>query len=203
MFDTIILLTGAAEHPVLAPALQAHNPQLTILAVETLADIVAVEPRLLLRARLVAFATDVLVAPGILDQVGYGAYGFHPGPPHYPGWRPAHFAVHDQAADFGATAYVLIEKVDAGPIVGVELFRVPPRITIAGLEELAYAELARLFWRLAQPLATQIEPLPQLPVRWSGKKSSRRAFAARFGIPLDIPEDEFDRRVADLARRSS
>jgi methionyl-tRNA formyltransferase len=200
VFDTIILLTGAAEHPVLAPALQAHNPQLTILAVETLADIEAVESQLLRRARLVAFVTDVVVAPGILDQVGYGAYGFHPGPPHYPGWRPAHFAVHDRAAEFGATAHVLIERVDAGPIVGVELFNVPPRITAAGLEELAYAELARLFWRLAQPLATQIEPLSTLPIRWSGPKCSRRTFAARFGIPLNIPEDEFDRRVVEIAR---
>jgi methionyl-tRNA formyltransferase len=201
VFDTIILLTGPQEHPVLAPVLQGQNSQLNILAVETLADIEALERRPLRRTRLVAFATDVVVAPDILHQFGYGAYGFHPGPPHFPGWRPAHFAVLDQATEFGATAHVLIEKVDAGPIVGVDLFPVPPRTTICGLEELAYARLAKLFWRLAGPLATQIEPLPELPIRWSGTKSSRRTFAARFSIPFDLPADEFDRRVADIARR--
>jgi methionyl-tRNA formyltransferase len=58
------------------------------------------------------------------------------------------------------------------------LFPVPAGITVGGLEELAYTRLARLFWRLAKSLATQIEPLPELPISWSGQKSSRRLYAA-------------------------
>jgi methionyl-tRNA formyltransferase len=198
VFDTIILLTGPTEHPVLASVLRERNPRLTIRPVETLADVAALEPQLLQRARLVAFATDVVVMPDVLGRLGYGAYGFHPGPPHFPGWRPAHFAVYYQAVEFGATAHVMTERVDAGPIIGVELFRIPPRTTVSGLEELAYVQLARLFWRLAEPLATQLEPLAELPIRWSGKKTSRRTFAAIFGFPPDMPEDELNRRVAEI-----
>jgi methionyl-tRNA formyltransferase len=202
VLDTIILLTGQVEQPVLASVLQGHNPQLTIRPVVTSADVAALEPHLSRHARLIAFATDVVVAPDVLDRLDYGAYNFHPGPPHFPGWRPAHFAVHHQAMEFGATAHVMLERVDAGPIVGVELFAVPAGITVCGLEELTYARLARLFHRLARPLATQIEPLAELPIRWSGKKTSRRAFAAMCGIPLDISKDELNRRIAELTSAS-
>ena len=178
MLDTIILLTGEVEYPLLASVLRSHNPYLTLRAVATLADVAALEPQVLRRARLIAFATDVVVTPSVLDQLGYGAYNFHPGPPHFPGWRPAHFAIHHRAAEFGATAHVMLERVDAGPIVGVELFRIPDGTTVEGLEELAYAQLARLFCQLAKPLAMEIGPLPELAVRWSGKKTSRRALAA-------------------------
>ena len=178
MLDTIILLTGEVEHPLLASVLRSHNPLLTVRPVVTSADVAALDPQSLRCARLIAFATDVVVTADVLGQLGYGAYNFHPGPPHFPGWRPAHFAIHQRAGEFGATAHVMLERVDAGPIVGVELFGIPDGATVQGLEELAYAGLARLFCRLAKPLAIQIEPLPELAVRWSGKKTSRRALAA-------------------------
>jgi methionyl-tRNA formyltransferase len=178
VLDTIILLTGEVEYPLLASVLRSHNPHLTLRAVATLADVAALEPQMLQCARLIAFATDVVVTPSVLDRLGYGAYNFHPGPPHFPGWRPAHFAIHHRATEFGATAHIMLERVDAGPIVGVELFRIPDGTTVQGLEELAYTRLARLFCQLAKPLAIQIEPLPELAVRWSGKKTSRRALAA-------------------------
>jgi methionyl-tRNA formyltransferase len=195
MLDTIVLLAGPVEVPVLASVLRSHNPQLAVLAAKTLADLEAIEPQVLQRARLIAFVTPVVVPARILDGLGFGAYNFHPGPPHYPGWVPSHFATYDRATDFGATAHVMVESVDAGPIVGVELFAVPPGTGVLGLEALAFAKLARLFWRLARPLATQYEPLPELPIQWRGRKSTRRQYAAMCDIPLNISRDELDRRI--------
>jgi methionyl-tRNA formyltransferase len=202
MLDTIILLTGEVEYPFLASALRDHNPQLTLCPVVTSADLSALAPQVLRRARLVAFATDVVVPRAILDQLGYGAYNFHTGSPHFPGWRPAHFAVYRRAKEFGVTAHIMVEKVDAGPIVGVERFPIPDGITVLSLEEMTYASLARLFRRLAKPLATQSEPLPELPERWSGRKTTRRDLAALCGIPLDISNDELNRRVEQLSSPS-
>jgi methionyl-tRNA formyltransferase len=186
VLDTIILLTGQVEHPVLGSILQGHNPQLSIRPAVSFADVAALEPQLLRHARLIAFATDVVVTADILGQLGYGAYNFHPGPPHFPGWRPAHFAIHRRATEFGATAHVMIERVDAGPIVGLELFRIPDGTTVQGLEELAYLRLARLFRQLAKALAIEVGPLPELAVRWSGKKTSRRALAALCEMPAAL-----------------
>jgi methionyl-tRNA formyltransferase len=195
MFDTIILLTGPAECTVLAAALRGHNPQLTINGVTTPDELAALEPASLLCARLIAFATPVIVPPSILNAVGYGAYNFHPGPPQYPGWAPAHFALYEQAAEFGATVHAMAERVDSGPIVDASLFPIPADISVLGLEGLAYAHLAQLFWRLARTLATQAEPLPEKPLRWNTRKYSSRAYRAICDIPLDITKEDLDRRM--------
>ena len=195
MFDTIILLTGQAEHATLSALLRRHNPRLTVHAAQTLAELEAFEPRLLRRARLIAFLTPVIVPPSILDRLGFGAYNFHPGPPDYPGFVPSHFATYDGAAGFGATAHVMVAQVDAGPIVGVELFDIPRGIGVLALERLAFIELARLFWKLANALATQERPLEELPIRWCGRKTTRRMYEAMCDIPLDISKEELARRL--------
>jgi methionyl-tRNA formyltransferase len=195
MFDTIILLTSALERSIFTAVLSTHNPCLTILPVETLKDLNALEPDTLARARLIAYSTGVVVPAHLLDQLGYGAYNFHPGPPAYPGWAPAHFALYRRATQFGATAHVMVERVDEGPIVGVAMFAIPPGASVTSLEGMAYARLSYLFWTLAKPLATASEQLPGLPLRWSGTKSTRRHYAALCDVPLDIARDELDHRI--------
>jgi len=195
MFDTVILLTGAIEQPVLASDLRLHDLQLIILPVFTSDELAAVEVTILRRARLIAFTTDVIVPQNVLDQLGYGAYNFHPGPPQYPGWAPAHFALYERAKEFGATLHVMVQRVDAGPIVGVELFVIPADISVADLEELAYAHLADLFWRSAKSLASCAEPLPELPIRWNERRNSRRGFEAICDIPLSISKEDLERRI--------
>ena len=195
MFDTIILMTGASERPVFTAVLSAHNPRLTIVPVETPAELKALAPDRLAGARLIAYVTNVIVPAGVLDRLGYGAYNFHPGPPTYPGWAPAHFALYGRANEFGATAHVMVARVDEGPIVGVEMFSIPPGTSVASLEGMAYARLSLLFWTLAKPMASCGERLPQLPARWSGTKTTRRDYAALREIPRDIQQAELDRRI--------
>lgn len=195
MFDTIILLVNAVVRPIFSSVLSAHIPCLTIIPVETQADLNRLEPDTLSRARLIAYATGVIVPANVLDRLGYGAYNFHPGPPTYPGYAPAHFALYRRAGQFGATAHVMVARVDEGPIVGVETFSIPSSASVASLEGMAYARLSYLFWTLAKPLATSGERLPELPVRWSGTKTTRRDYAALCDIPRDIQRDELERRV--------
>ena len=150
---------------------------------------------MLRRARLIALTTPVIVPKIILDQIGFGAFNFHPGPPSYPGWAPAHFALYDQAAEFGATVHVMVEKVDAGPIVDVATFPIPPHMSVLGLEGLAYAHLAFLFWRMAGRLARDPSMPPALPVKWGDRKHSRSNYRALCDIPLDISRGELERRM--------
>jgi methionyl-tRNA formyltransferase len=195
MFDTIILVSGAAENFALPQLLLGHNPLLSVIPVGTSADLDALNSDLLRRARLIGFVTPVMVPEAILARLGYGALNFHPGPPSYPGWAPAHFALYNRETEFGATVHVMVEQVDAGPIVDVALFPIPADISVLGLEGLAYAHLAQLFWRMARSLATDAGPPPTLPLKWGGKKYSRRAYRAICDIPLDIPKDELERRI--------
>lgn len=195
MFDTIILLTGPAEHSVFTTLLRGHNPALNVVPVFTAADLAAIEPTWLRRARLISFTTDVIVPGAILDQLGHGAYNFHPGPPSYPGWAPAHFALYERAEDFGCTMHRMIERVDAGPIVEVEVFAIPPGTSVSGLEEMAYTRLVQMFWRMARVLATQPTPLIERAIRWSGTRHSRKAYESICNIPLTISPDELKHRA--------
>jgi methionyl-tRNA formyltransferase len=196
MFDTIILLAGEAEQVAMPPVLRAHNPLLTIISVATSADLAGVSSDLLEGARLIAFVTPEIVSKNILARLGYGAFNFHPGSPRYPGWAPSHFALYEQAVEFGATVHEMIEQVDAGPIIDVTLFPIPVGISVLGLEGLAYAHLAQLFWRLAKSLATDPKSPPALPIEWGDKKYSRRIYRAICDIPLDIEKDELVRRMS-------
>jgi methionyl-tRNA formyltransferase len=195
MFDTIILLSSEAEQGALPNVLLGHNPRLSVIPADSFAELNALGPEVFRRARLIAFATPVIVPQTILTRLGYGAFNFHPGPPAYPGWAPAHFALYNRETEFGATAHVMIERVDAGPIIGVARFPIPARISVMGLEGLAYAHLAQLFWRMAHSLATDPAPPRPLPDSWGSKKYSRRDYRAIGDIPLDMPRDEQRRRA--------
>jgi hypothetical protein len=195
MFDTIILLAGAAEQVAMPPVLRGHNSRLAVISAATAADVAALNSDVLARARLLAFVTPEIVAKSTLARLGYGGFNFHPGPPNYPGWAPSHFALYERAAEFGATVHVMVERVDAGPIIEVALFPVPAGISVLGLEGLAYAHLAKLFWGMAKWLATDPVAPPALPIEWGSKRYSRRAYRAICDIPLDIPKDELDRRL--------
>jgi methionyl-tRNA formyltransferase len=195
MFDTIILLTGEVEQPALSSLLRRHNPQLAVLPVERLEDLAAITTGMLRRSRLIAFATTVIVPGSVLDELGHGAYNFHPGPPEYPGWAPAHFALYDEADQFGVTLHAMVKRVDAGPIVDVARFPIPAGIGVAGVEERAYLQLIQMFARFAAALAGSAKPLAESEMQWSGKRNSRRAYQAICDIPLNIAKHDLERRI--------
>jgi methionyl-tRNA formyltransferase len=194
VLDTIILLTGPVEQGPLTAVLRGHHPRLNVLAVKSLEELEAIEKSVLARARLVGFVTPVIVPARILKSLGHGAYNFHPGSPHYPGWVPSHFAIYERAGTFGATAHEMIERVDAGPIVGVELFGIPSEMSVLCLQEMSFTHLAKLFWRLAPELVMRAL-LAELPLRWTGRKSTKEMYAAMCEIPADISPDELERRI--------
>ncbi len=193
---TIILLTGVASQQfALTELLKAHNPALSFRCVVTAEELAAIEPEVLREARLLAFTTSVIVPESILAALGHGAYNFHPGPPQYPGWAPAHFALYDGARTFGATAHVMAARVDSGPIVGVESFIIPDKISVRGLEQIAYVRLAHLFWRMSRELARDPSPLQELEIAWCGIKSTRQMYRDMCELPAGISPVELARRI--------
>ncbi|WP_338701480.1 formyltransferase family protein [Bradyrhizobium sp. 26S5] len=196
MMKTIILLTGVATQQfALTELLKAHNPALSFRCAVTADDLAAIEPEVLRDARLLAFTTSVIVPESMLAALGHGAYNFHPGPPQYPGWAPAHFALYDGARTFGATAHVMAARVDCGPIVGVESFIIPDKISVRGLEQIAYVRLAHLFWRMSRDLACDGAPLKELDIAWCGIKSTRRMYREMCELPAGISAGELARRI--------
>jgi len=196
MLKTIILLTGNTQQQrALAALLLEHNPDLSFRCALTPDDLTGIEPDVLRHGRLVSFTSGVIVPGGMLRQLGHGAYNFHPGPPQYPGWAPAHFALYDNARTFGATAHAMVARVDSGPIVGVEPFEIPENIGVRELEQIAFERLAHLFWRMSREIACEPGALPELPVAWSGNKSTKQMYREFCEIPVGVSAAELKRRI--------
>lgn len=195
-FDAILLLTEPTEQAVLGALLRQHNPAPSIISLTSAGQFQQLDVVLLGRSRLIAFATPVIVPAPILSALGYGAFNFHPGPPAYPGWAPAHFALYDGATEFGTTFHAMAEKVDAGAILDARFFSVANGTTVIELEQLAYSCLVRQFMDWAHLLANQPAPLaPRQPAHWNERKNSRRSYRALCDIPLDISKEDLERRM--------
>lgn len=145
--------------------------------------------------RLIAFFTDVVVPPDILDRVGRPAYNFHPGPPAYPGRYPVAMALYDGARRFGATLHVMTPRVDSGPIVGVVGFDVPDEADLDWLNARTYKAALRLFQHFAPFLVRPDVILPVLDLAWAGRRSTTRTRDRLCEIPPDIAADELERRL--------
>jgi methionyl-tRNA formyltransferase len=196
MLKTIILLTATVhQQRALGQLLKTHNPTLSFRLARTLDELARIEPTVLRDGRLIAFTAGVIVPRDLLEALGHGAYNFHPGPPHYPGWAPAHFAIYDGARTFGATMHAMAPRVDSGPITGVESFVIPESASVRDLEQIAYIRLGYLFWRKARELARHGEPLPRLPIAWSGIKSTKQMYRDHCALPTEIGADELRRRI--------
>lgn len=193
MPEEIVLLTGEVEGPHFRGILETFNPELSTVHVQTVEELEAAclkptaegGPR-----RLIAFSTSVIVPGPVLEAVDGPAYNFHPGPPTYPGSHVASFAIYEGAEKYGATAHVMKEKVDCGPIVAVEWFDMPPDVKVAELEMETYKMLLQMFTDLAPRLATSDEPLAVLDVQWSGPKHTIAQFEAMNELEPDMDEEE-------------
>ncbi|WP_426412795.1 formyltransferase family protein [Bradyrhizobium ganzhouense] len=195
MVEGLALLTDAAEQVALSRILRSFRPDLTIWPVSGIERLRRIEPASLRKARLVAFASGAIVPADLLARFGHGAYNFHPGPPNYPGWAPAHFALYDRADAFGVTFHAMAERVDSGAILDVVSFPIPQACTLMGLGELAYAHLLQLFEVWAEPLARETSLTPRCALSWSGRTNTRRRYKDACDIPLDISRDELWRRM--------
>lgn len=143
---------------------------------------------------LIAYGTGVIVPSRVLRRLQRTPYNFHAASPEFPGRDPHHFAIYHRAEHYGATAHVLTDKVDAGPIIDVEWFDVPPGCTPRRLLGLANARMRVLFERLAPAMATG-ERLPILEsVTWAEIKMARADFLAMCETDSLIDEEEFERR---------
>ena len=145
---------------------------------------------------LVTYGTGVIVPRSILDRLVNPGYNFHPGPPEYPGLDPHYLAIYDGVRTYGATAHFLTQKIDAGPIVGVERVAVPPGCRPLQLLGLGNEASLSLLSRLGPKIAAGLRLEPLEGVKWQSRRSSARSFAEACTISPLMSQDEFALRRA-------
>ena len=176
--------------------LRARRPGLSFLNVSTRAELDALDDATLAAARLIGYATGVVVPAAILLKLGYGAYNFHPGPPELPGWDPIRFALYQGVRDFGVTAHAMTTQVDAGPIVGVQRCRVRESPGYLDFQAEMVKALLELFRALSAALALAPDGPPPIPVAWGPRRRTRADAEALCRISPDVAPEELSRRIA-------
>jgi methionyl-tRNA formyltransferase len=144
---------------------------------------------------LLSFGTSVIVPAPLLELPGLLALNVHAASPDYPGRDPHHFAVYDGATKYGATLHFMTSKVDAGPIVDMELFDVHADATPASLLDQANQAAWVLLERLIKKLAGDKALAPLGGANWGTKKTTRKEFLELCRVDDSMDAVEFARRL--------
>jgi len=179
MSNQIIVISDHEHAEQLVVYLERQNSDLIVALVSTLEEL---ESHLELfgpNTRLLSFCSGVIIPARLLAMVTQAPYNIHPGSPAFPGSHPDAFAIVERASEFGATAHEMIDKVDAGPIVDVELFPIALNSTAEQLRDQAFVAAVELFTRIADHCVRSYGPLPVLPgTHWGKRKTSRKDYQA-------------------------
>ena len=139
----------------------------------------------------VAAGTGVIVPGRVLDRFAAGAVNFNDASPAYPGRDPHHFAALRPCRRYGATAHIMTERVDEGPLLDVEggVCRIRRRTRDLSCGGPAVPDAAG---RAGRPrlIACVVQPNPELA--WRGNKNSRNDFipcaeSTRFPTKTRLP----------------
>lgn len=143
---------------------------------------------------LLSAGTGVVVPGYVLDRFAAGAVNFHPGSPGYPGRDPHHFAAYDQCGVYGATAHIMTERVDEGPILDVEEETVEPGAGPDAYLAIGNRCVTRLIGRvIPQLVAGTVRTTPEFG--WRGSKTTRRDFLALCRLDPLFDAQENVRRI--------
>ncbi|WP_109073654.1 hypothetical protein [Azospirillum sp. TSH20] len=196
---TLVLLCQPEDARHLAAILAGANRDLTVITASDRPQLEAAMAGCRQVDRLVAFRTNCVVPAELLRRVSGPSYNFPPAPPAYPGRYPFVFALYDRATRYGVTAHEMVERVDAGPIVGALGFALPADPDPVWLIDQAHTALVQLFVMLAPQLAATGRPLPRAELAWDqSRRCTAKALDALRTLPPDIGAEELDRRLRAL-----
>ena len=193
--STILLLTSKFYAQRLIEMSVNKCPGIAVIYVEHPNELVHLGNEFLETARLISFGSRFYVKSEILNLVRYGSYNFHPGPPHYPGWAPFNFALYDRASIYGVTVHGMTSDIDAGDIVGTKKFEIPEVCDVQLLMDLTTKAMYDLYSDLIVDFAEKQTPLKAIGEDWSGHIWTKKDFENMCHIPLDVSEEELNRRI--------
>lgn len=195
MTRKVVLLTPVEEFVDLAQKVREIDSTCVIQYAESEKKLRQCTENFQIHDRLIAFETPVIVPADILNALPSPAYNFFKGPPEYPGVFPESFAIYGGAVNFGATAHEITKEINQGPIVGVEISAISPKIKRINLEGLSRILLMRLLKRMLPVILDRILRPSRLDIEWSSKVTRKSDFNALCRLPENIDRADFERRL--------
>lgn len=194
MLDSIIVISPKGFHDDITRTLRAAQPNLRVHCVDSLIELMLLDKDLPAESRLISFLNNVIVPAFTLKKMKFGAINFHPGTPDYPGYAPYSFALYEGEPRHGVTVHEMVENVDAGRILALDVFSIEAEYKQAQLVDLCIERSKNFLAKLA-PILVREELAPFVDVSWGTHKFTRAQFAQYCELPTNISNAELKRRV--------
>jgi methionyl-tRNA formyltransferase len=150
---------------------------------------------------ILCFRSYFIVPKRILDRASVAAINIHPAPVEYPGTGCANFALYDQALQYGVTAHLMTEKVDAGPVLECRRFPILPSDTVTSLLDRTHRMCLELFLdvtgKLAESGAEYVAAMAKKSAheKWRGDARKIGDLEKLQTVPLDVSRNELERII--------
>lgn len=147
---------------------------------------------------LFSFLNPIVLPQSVLGAARVAAVNFHPAPPRWPGVGCVSYALYHGDADFGVTAHVMTNTVDAGPIIRVLQFPIIEGEDNLSLSRRAVDYALVLYYEVLTVIASTGE-LPSSTQRWDGPARTWNEFRRWMTLSAHDSVEEIRRKVRAVA----
>ena len=153
-----------------------------------------------------AFRSHHILKKKLIKKAKYAAINFHPGPPEYRGIGCVNYALYEKSRNYGATAYLIDEKIDHGRIIDVKIFKIRKADSVESLLNRTYKIQVKQAIQIISSLSRDPGNLKKMlkknkEKRWS-KKIKKRIFLNKFyKINKNISRVDLKRKIRATATK--
>ncbi len=152
---------------------------------------------------IICYRSYFILPKYLLESTKYFNINFHPGSPKYPGSGGINLALLNGDDEFGVTAHLMDEKVDAGPIIECRNFKVKESDNLISLLERTHDFLFCLFLELTTRMSEKgnqyiEESLKNNCFKWSDQKTKISEIDSLQIISPNISKSELEKRIRSL-----
>ena len=152
---------------------------------------------------IICYRSYFILPKFLLDSTKHFNINFHPGSPKYPGSGGINLALLNGDKEFGVTAHLMDEKVDAGQIIECRNFNIKDSDDLLILLDRTHDFLFCLFLELTTKLSEHgnqfiNESIKNNCYAWSEKKTNISEIDKLQTISANISKSELENRIRSL-----
>lgn len=142
-----------------------------------------------------------------IKKAKFACINFHPGSPSYRGVGCSNYAIYERAKFYGVTAHIINSKIDNGPILDVNFFKIKKNESLPSLLFRTHQKLYTQSKKIINLLYKDNSFLEKLKfkwrkTRWSNKILSKADLDNFYEIKLNISREKFNRKILATRYRS-
>lgn len=126
---------------------------------------------------ILSFKSDLILKPQFYQKAKFAAINIHPAPPSLRGIGGHVYAIYNKFEHYGVTCHFINNKIDNGPIIKVDRFKVLKNEKASELKKRSDEACYKLLQAIINDVLSGNKLTEDKVERWSGKLNSRKQLA--------------------------